>query len=34
VIDRRLVKLDDVLTVPMLAGGGLAIRVRPAASTK
>jgi alpha-glucosidase len=32
VIDKQLVKRGDVLTVPMLAGGGFAIRLRPATS--
>ena len=34
VIDKRNVMRGDVLTVPMLAAGGFAVRVRPAASIK
>ena len=32
VIEKRSVKRGDVLTVPMLAAGGFAVRVRPAPS--
>ena len=34
VIDQQLVKRGDVLTVQMLAGGGFAVRLRPATSSK